>query len=131
MIYNGLWTWCADGPSYFADRCRRVGRYLPLVDVWVAPLSSLLAAIIGGVVVHLATRRREVEKDRRAERIKYLTGSFRIIVRYLDKTDDDARERLMLRWRTPRSSAPSSRYATLGGSGTSATSESQSTTGHC
>jgi hypothetical protein len=63
------------------------------VDILVSVLGSLLAAVVGGLVVHLATRRRELEKDRRAERIKYLVGSFRTIMRDLDRVDEEARSR--------------------------------------
>jgi hypothetical protein len=63
------------------------------VDILVSLLGSLLAAVVGGLVVHLATRRRELEKDRRAERIKYLVASFRTIMRDLDRVDEEGRSR--------------------------------------
>jgi hypothetical protein len=66
---------------------------VPHVDILVSVLGSLLAAVVGGLVVHLATRRRELEKDRRAERIKYLVASFRTIMRDLDRVDEEARSR--------------------------------------
>lgn len=63
------------------------------VDILLSLLGSLLAAIVGGLVVHLATRRRELEKDRRAERIKYLIASFRTIIRDLERVDEEGRSR--------------------------------------
>ena len=44
-------------------------------------LAPLLAAIIGGLVVHLGTRRRDVENERRRQRIDYLVGAYRTLVR--------------------------------------------------
>ena len=39
----------------------------------------LLAAIIGGVIVHLATRRRDAENERRKQRIEYLVRAYRTL----------------------------------------------------
>ena len=44
-------------------------------------------------MVHLATRRREWEKDRRAERIRYLIACFRTRMRDLDGEDDESKAR--------------------------------------
>lgn len=39
----------------------------------------LLAAIIGGLIVHFATRRRDAENERRRQRIDYLVGAYRTL----------------------------------------------------
>ena len=42
---------------------------------------SLLSALLGGLIVHLAARRRDVENDRRKQRIDYLIGAYQVLVR--------------------------------------------------
>lgn len=39
--------------------------------------APLLAAIVGGLVVHIAARRRDVENERRRQRVDYLVGAYR------------------------------------------------------
>lgn len=44
-------------------------------------VGALLAAIVGGLVVHIAARRRNVEKERRRQRVDYLVGAYRALTR--------------------------------------------------
>jgi hypothetical protein len=43
--------------------------------------APLLAAIVGGLVVHIAARRRDVENERRRQRVDYLVGAYRTLTR--------------------------------------------------
>lgn len=43
--------------------------------------APLLAAIVGGLVVHIAARRRDVENERRRQRVDYLVGAYRTLAR--------------------------------------------------
>lgn len=42
--------------------------------------APLLSAILGGLIVHFAARRRDLENDRRQQRIEYLINAYRVLV---------------------------------------------------
>lgn len=50
-----------------------------ILDVLRFAGGPLLAAIIGGLLVHFATRRRDAENERRRQRIDYLIGAYRTL----------------------------------------------------
>lgn len=50
-----------------------------LLDVLRLVSGPLLAAVIGGLIVHLATRRRDAENERRKQRIDYLLKAYRTL----------------------------------------------------
>lgn len=52
-----------------------------IIDVLRFVGGPLLAAIIGGLVVHFAARRRDVENERRRQRVDYLVGAYRTLTR--------------------------------------------------
>jgi hypothetical protein len=57
-----------------------------VIDVLRAVGAPLLAAIVGGLVVHLAARRHDVENERRRQRVDYLVGAYRTLTRAADRT---------------------------------------------
>ena len=48
-------------------------------SVLATVLPALFAAIVGGGVVHLLTRRRDAENERRKQRLEYLLGAYRTL----------------------------------------------------
>lgn len=52
-----------------------------IIDVLRIVGAPLLAAIVGGLVVHIAARRRDVENERRRQRVDYLVGAYRTLTR--------------------------------------------------
>lgn len=52
-----------------------------IIDVLQIVGAPLLAAVVGGLVVHLAARRRDVANERRRQRVDYLVGAYRSLTR--------------------------------------------------
>jgi hypothetical protein len=52
-----------------------------IIDVLRTVGAPLLAAIVGGLIVHVAARRRDVENERRRQRVDYLVGAYRTLTR--------------------------------------------------
>ncbi|MBV9161715.1 MAG: hypothetical protein JO309_11050 [Pseudonocardiales bacterium] len=57
-----------------------------MIDVLRVVGAPLLAAIVGGLVVHIAARRRDVENERRRQRVDYLVGAYRTLARAANRT---------------------------------------------
>jgi hypothetical protein len=84
-----------DGEGYYLHLITGLGalssarvRYFAVVviDVLRVVGAPLLAAIVGGLVVHIAARRRDVENERRRQRVDYLVGAYRTLARAANRT---------------------------------------------
>lgn len=58
---------------------------LQIVQLVLGPLAG---AIIGGIVVHFATQRRDVANDRRKQQVDYLVNAYRALARTAHRTFD-------------------------------------------
>lgn len=55
--------------------------YVDLFDVARFVIAPLAAAIVGGLLVHFGARRRDLENDRRRQRVDYLVTAYRTLTR--------------------------------------------------
>ena len=53
--------------------------------------APLLSAILGGLIVHFAARRRDIENDRRKQRIEYLVSAYQVLVQSAHREFNDER----------------------------------------
>lgn len=51
------------------------------LDVLRYAIAPLLAAVVGGLIVHRAARRRDIDNDRRRQRVDYLVTAYRTMAR--------------------------------------------------
>ena len=65
---------------------------MPVLDVLRYLVIPFLSAIVGAVLIHVATKRRDLENDRRRQRVEYLLSAYRALAGAVNR-DIHGRER--------------------------------------